>query len=379
MIKELVIFEFKKTFMQKKTIIIISLLLLLVLGMLLVYKSLDNKYEGSKLFIYQNRLESLKDGINRLPDDQSNEKIIDIKEKYTEDINLINNQIDAYKTGNWKKELEIQIELDKRLLQNIQSGKVIGGEPVPKIQERIELNKEFLLRNIKPVDEDISTQGLYFLKNILNILMGLMGVILLLFLIGDILSSEIENGTIKFLFSQPISRNKIMISKFIAATLIFNLIILLVGLFAFLLSSALFGIGSSDYPILIKKDNLILFTSLIKFIINCIVLFIFISIFAISFIFFLSILTNHNMLAIGLMIIITTIIYFAVNNYTFFSGIALILPFSYINTFKIIDGTLGYAIGNNNLSLQNGIIVLSFTSAILYSISSVLIKRKNIL
>ncbi|MEH6989518.1 ABC transporter permease subunit [Cytobacillus firmus] len=375
----LLIFEYKKILKRRKSIIIFLLLISLVCVLLFVNHRINKTIDASKAEEYGLKISSINDAVNSLPDnDENNERLKNIEKEYKSEVNLLEKQIVALKNGDWKEELKIQILIDKSHLESLKNGEAIGGEPITVIESRIGLNEQLLSKGIKPINEKFATQGIYFLKTILNILMGFLGIFIIIFIVGDVLAVEFDKGTIKFLYTNPISKNTIINSKTIVALSISLFIILTVGFIAFLLGSVFWGIGSLNYPIPIYKQEVITYMDIFQFLMLSAVLFFFVLVFFVCFVIFLSIITNSSLLAISLTIIISAVLFLGVNNFGYFASISHLLPFSYINTFKIIDGSAASLLNNSNLTLQFGIFVLLLSSILIHFTSLTLSRRKEI-
>jgi ABC-2 type transport system permease protein len=377
--RHLLLFEYKKILKRKKNIIVFILLFFLVSGLLFLNNFVNQRTEMSKIENYKYQISQIEDAINRIPDNDKNLKSVkDIEEGFKYEIDLVKQQMEANKNGSWKKELELQVTLDKNLLQKLESGKVIGGYPIPVIKSRIVMNEQLISKNIEPVNEISSTKGIYFLKNIMNVLMGFTGIVLFIFIVGDILAVEFEKGTIKFLFTQGIPRSIILNCKTIVAISCSITILILVGLFSFVSGSIFWGTGTIEYPIPIQIDGLTTFISVGQYLVQCSILFIFVLIFTITLAIFLSLITNSGILAISLTIILSSVFFLGVNKYGYFASFSHFIPFSYFNIDNIIDGSLSFSLNNNNISFLFGILVLTIASVFVYSISIILIRKKEI-
>lgn len=174
--------------------------------------------------------------------------------KYIEDnIKEIDNQISELeyvkKTGkanvNWKiatkKNMErIEKELNDPNLSNTYREK-----------NKLELKKlNYLLNNnIDPIDEN-KFNGFNFITILFNEVLGnsLLAIGIILFA-ADMISGECTPSTLKFLLIQPVSRGKILFSKFIAVILISIGLILPTEFIFFILVGLLVGFGNLNYPV----------------------------------------------------------------------------------------------------------------------------------
>ncbi len=75
---------------------------------------------------------------------------------------------------------------------------------------------------------------------------------------GDIVSGEVQAGTIRSLLTKPVSRTKILIAKFIASEIYTLALIIWLGALAYFLSLALFGKGD---VVVLKSDALTIIRS----------------------------------------------------------------------------------------------------------------------
>ena len=217
------------------------------------------------------------------------------------------------------------------------------------------------------------------MKSILNIFLGFSGTILFTLLIGDILATEFEKGTIKLLFTQRIKRQKVMNAKLIIALFGSLSLIVMLSLIAFLIGSLLSGTGTGEYPVLIQNGNEIVFINLISFILQSFMLYAFVLLLVISIIFLLSILSNSVILTTSIAIILFSVSHLGITKYGYFNSLAHVFPFTYFDTFKIIDGSLAESFQNVNISMQTGLVVLTLSIILTLTVSAILIKRKDIL
>lgn len=369
-------FEFKKLRKQNKSKLIFVLSTALIFVLLVLNNWMGEQKATSEYESVQFEIESISDAILRLPDMDETKKI---REDYTNRQALLENRLESLSMNDWKADLENQVELDTSFLQGLQNGDIIGGEPRELVEMRLALNEELLRRNIEPVHEIYATQGVNFLKSLLNIFLGLGGVILIIFLTGDILAKELERGTIKLLFTQPMSRVSILNSKLIVATISSLLLLLMVGVLALLTGSLFTGIGSADYPILIQDGTGFTFSTIKNFLLQSGILFVMVVVMVMSLSLLMSIITSNSILSISLTIILVGIFSIGVTNYGYLSELAHLIPFTYINTFDVINGSLASNLENTHINLRNGIAATLVFSVGTYIAAVVLTKKKDIL
>lgn len=364
--------------MRKKNRIVSLLIILAILPIFILQMNLSKEYSANAIHDYEFRINSIQSALIDLPND-NDEKLQIIRENYNHEIKLLEEQIEAVNSGNWEQELRNQIVLDELHIANILNGNVIGGEPLHQVEARINQNNALLELNIKPVNEYFATEGLYFTKNIVSLTMGIIGFLLFIFLIGDVLAVEFEKRTINLLFTQPYSRHSILGIKFITAIIAFILIMLIVMSVSMILG-ILFGggVGTLNYPIQVYGLNDLTVISLGNLLLNSFLLFLMFIIFTIILCNFLSIITDNSLLSIGITLIVGITFNFVITQYGLFSNIAHLIPFTYINVFDIINGTLPTTLENENLTFSAGVWVLVFLSGIFYAASTILITKKQL-
>lgn len=379
MMIDLILFENKKFLKRKKNIITFLFLIAVVFGLLFLNHSMSKALREGRIKEYQGDLISLKESLGFLPESNGENKALEqIFEDTYKEIELIEKQINAYQNRDWKTELSIQVERDQLFLEQLSRGNVIGGEPRVVVNSRINLHQELITRNIEPVNDIYGTQGYNFVKSMLENIMGIIGLGIFLFIVSDIMSSDLEDGTIKLLFTQPLSRKKVVHAKYVVAVVNSIILIVLLSFIAFVVESIFSGTGNLHYPVELLKNEEIIFINLSTYFIQWFLLFIGVIFFAISVAFLISALTNNSMLTVGLTIIILVILNLCVSQFRFLTSIAHILPTSYVNISSIISGLLASNSENSYLTFPCGLIVTLLFGCVNYFITLVLIKRKNI-
>lgn len=128
------------------------------------------------------------------------------------------------------------------------------------------LQKQINMNNYR-IDHDISTNTNYsvwsFLSDSTNliILAGLFTIIIA----GGIVANEFSWGTVKLLLIRPISRSKILLSKYITILLFNSIFLLVLFCYSFLLGVILFGMPENSYPYLDYKNGSVVEVSMLFF------------------------------------------------------------------------------------------------------------------
>ncbi|MCM3618505.1 ABC transporter permease subunit [Sutcliffiella horikoshii] len=372
--KHFFIFELINLKSRKKNLIIISILFALVFGLLAINLWINNKDQLNKANELEYAIESLENAISTIPSDTDNESLKAVLSSYEEELKLRTDQLQYYNDGDWRSTLAADIEIDEGFLEGIQNNTVFGEAP-DVVEKRIALANEYLTRDIQPMNQE-PIEGIYFLKSFLNLLFSVIGFSILIFLIGDSLAYDIEQRPIKLLIAQGLSRLTILNTKLSAAILLGLSVIIVSSTLALLLGTLVSGFGSYDYPIMISNNGNIEFLDLLNFILRGLIIFIMVTIFGLLVMNLFSILTNSSTIATSLTAILA-ITLSIITSFGYLETVAHIIPFTYINAFSVIDGTLSTTLKNGNLTFSTGIVILLIYSALTYTLTSTLIKRKD--
>ncbi len=85
--------------------------------------------------------------------------------------------------------------------------------------------------------------------------------LLVAFVTGDLISGETASGTIRFLLTTPASRGKIVVAKWLSGLIYTFLLLVVLGIFALIISRAIFGVGdlmamNSEGLTIIRADDI---------------------------------------------------------------------------------------------------------------------------
>ncbi len=155
----------------------------------------------------------------------------------------------TYKTtpqnvGDWRLQTEQKIQTATEVLKNPQ----IPNFQKSEVEKQIKLDRYALSHNITPntsVYEQVAKQA-----SLLSIITMMAAVIA-----GGIVSNEFVWGTIKLLLIRPISRSKILLSKYFAALMFALLLVLVLLGTSFLTNGILYGFNNPVNPYLFIDSN----------------------------------------------------------------------------------------------------------------------------
>lgn len=248
------------------------------------------------------------------------------------------------------------------------------------ITEQLEILQNALELNLKPIEGTQFEPYKYIDITMSALAMSILSILMCV-LISDSISSEYTLGTIKTMLISPIKRIEIVLSKFIALSIIGVGLIISGEIFALLISKLISKLNYDSYPVLVGKEyincsseskdsylipelgtgqlstmkvtmiNSLLFQSLL------IVTFI-------TFILLISSICKNSTTSMSLSIIVLVVGSYLVRSISKFSKIRSLFFFSYGEAYELITGSLPQIYNNIFLTLNNGITVCCITIAI---------------
>lgn len=167
-------------------------------------------------------------------------------------------------TDEWERKLALQNEIYTHTIAYTNGG---GDNPLSfkEISNRIALNEQLIKEGIQPEHATYSITMPNFMKQIVDLFIHFGALIILLLMIGETLASEYEQHSISLLFTQPLKKTQIIMSKFWSAVVLY---VFMTGLV--LLATAVIGLlfgekGTFNYPVLIERDGAIEFINLTSY------------------------------------------------------------------------------------------------------------------
>ena len=419
MIFTLVKNELIKVLKRGKTWVVFGLFALAMIGFIFIAKmeAKNMTYQQSpqgQIEILNSSLDWKKDDLKHneeyLKEIENNKsvnksEIEQIKEsiKYTkEDIKSIENDIKEQEKllvkgkSDWKVTLKAS---NDNLKKNLEEAKLTNSdkEYIYNLSSQIKKNNYFLDNNIEPIQD----WGFYP-SNIGIKIMKIFGMIMLAagiaVFMSDIVSGECTPATLKFLLVQPISRSKVILSKFIA--IVITVVGMICGLevVAFGVIGAITGFDAAKMPIElglkyklneqalingyrqleVVKDsgynstmgNYVLESFLLQvlFIVACC-----------AFIFMISALFKSTMITMAVSVIVSV----AATALSMMSGkigeYAHLIFLNYGNTPDVIEGSIATTYINPNFTPQLGVSLMVGTIIVSYIIANIVFSRRDML
>jgi ABC-2 type transport system permease protein len=152
--------------------------------------------------------------------------------------------------ADWREVNKDRINNLEEQLKNLNSLQDKGGSQRNYIQEELDQLKYLQQHDIKPM-EDYTFNATKFLMQLVQMLGEIFLVIGIAVFAADMVSGEATPPTMKLLLTQPVSRAKVLFSKFLSINIASIVCIIGVELIAFLLVGIVFGFGDANYPMFV--------------------------------------------------------------------------------------------------------------------------------
>ena len=405
---KLIKIETFKLFKRAKTwVILIAFVLLTALISYISYRDAENmkKYYGTEAQISDNKehLNYLEEEKENILNNSTSAEAEENKKSLEEDIQSTKAEIarlekilELEKSGDWRSIVKSQIK-DLESEQEMYKGSLEHSYTVAENEKEIERLK-YLLEN------DIKSEGLYDYnaRTYLSGIIGMLGEIFLAIGIAvfasDMVSGEATPPTMKLLLTQPVSRGKVLLAKFISINLSAVSLIIGVELIGYLIVGIFCGFGDANYPITVglkyaydyaNTDGSYIPIHLVagsgylipawKYLIKLILLQALYIIACTSVVFLISSLVKTSMVSMGISVV-SMIASFVI--FLGFRGLKNIARFIFVLFGKVdqlLEGTLALDYSNPNISLRGTIIMLIVWIVVSYIASNLIFTKKDIL
>lgn len=395
--------EFIKLFKRTKTWIVFALFAVCIVGVAYISNISANETrrmlspEG-KIEMYNQSIENEKkhlESIKNIDEPWVENDIASSEESikhYEEQIKIQEEKKNNPNDPNiWRKELEKEKENIKAQLED----KSIPDEDKAYQKQRLQQIDIHLDKDIKPVEEWDFNAVLY-----LNNFMQVIGLIILVagisVFMSDIVSGEATPPTMKFLLVQPISRGKVLLSKFITVVLTVLGMISGLELIAFGVVGAIAGFDGMNVPTIVGKKYIFKFEDGMEqfmlvdgsgnfitrgealmqsfalqalFIVACCAM-----------VFLISAVIKSSMTTMAISVIISvasTMI--CMMSTKLGSKIGQYIFLNYGNTTSVISGDVAMMFQNPNFSVELGVGLMIGTIVVSYLIAHIVFSKKDIL
>lgn len=315
-------------------------------------------------------------------------------------IKIQEKKIESPENVDWREEVKSEITDLKAQIKEAESIKSNENKDIIKsLEEQISKNQYYLDNNIEPIDS-----WEFFPSNIAVQIMMILGMGILVagiaVFMSDIISGECTPATVKFLLVQPVSRAKVLLSKFIAIVLTVVSMICGVELAAFGIVGAFTGFDAVKMPVTLGQKYIINQEVLIKeghkqlelvagsgyqttmgdLVLKGFLLQILFIIACCAFIFMISSLFKSSMITMAVSVIVSVAAVMLPAASSKIAEYAHLSFLSYGNTPSVLAGDIAFMYHNNvNFSLQLGIGLMIGTIIISYIIAHFVFTKRDML
>ena len=356
----------------------------------------------------EKQLEMAKENLDYYKEELELNKNSDVNPEYIasleESIEYSKEQIKSYediiKNGvnedEWKKQLDEEIEYAKEsIIRYEKYADEWSKQYAMESKERLEQLTYLRDNNIKPL-----YGWEYDSYNYMSSLMQFLGMAILVagiaVFMSDIVSGECTPATLKFLLIQPVTRGKVLLSKFIAVTITVLTMILGAEIVGFLFVNITSGVNNSAYPVsigtvyekIINADgttilskvvgsghmgtNLELFTKAMLFQALFIIT-------ACAVIFMISTLIKSSMITMAISVVVTVFLTIGSYNLSALRKMAHLVFLNFGDSISVFTGSSAMMMQNPNMTVTNGVIVMIVTTLVAYLIAHINFSKKDIL
>jgi ABC-2 type transport system permease protein len=391
--------EIIKLMQRRKTLVVTGLFILLVGFMAFAsYKNAESMNEWNKP---ERRIQNEQENIAHL-NKMKNDTSIPEEEKlhFDEEIKQANLRIEEIKKeqSSGKKDWRVTLKEEIKQVEGQINNTQINNEEKERLNIDLMTKKYLLDKDIEPEYNSYDVTATKFIRDLFNILGVIFLAVGITIFSSDMVSGEYTPPTMKFLLTQPVSRGKVLLSKFIALTLSSSIIIVLIEIIAFLVVGFIFSFGNMDYPVAVGSrfvyDNAIASgmgqkvlkmvagsTTIIpmwKYLIQMFLLQILFIIASAAFAFLLSTIVKSSMVSMAINIVL-------IIAFTMFQSIPYVSKYVHyiFSTFgdpsMVLSGRIATQFNNPNITIGFTIGVLVIWTIVSYVISHVVFTKKDIL
>ncbi|MGP4072930.1 ABC transporter permease subunit [Piscibacillus sp. B03] len=401
---EFIMFEMKKATKSAFFYILLALLVLVVSGYYIYNYINTERVEDSieeterQLIGYEGFLEEMGfeigddiDDVKSLSDAKRIENILMLIERNE-------TRLKAYENQDWKKVTQVEVGVGEEHFERspTQAEEQVYTWPTHfSLEVHLERNRWLRDREIRPVfpihnfseltvydevfDSEIaeeiahdfsnihSSTGVYFLYRLFEMFLTVFGAAFFLFLFGNVMTREGlgQNGPIHFLYTQPVRRESVYVSKVITIAMLSLLTVVGVGLFSLLLGVVFDRLGAWDYPVLIYEPEFqFSFMPMGIFLLWSALLFLMVLVFCYAWLFLFSVLARRTSIAIGLTL---AVVFLGVQFNDLIVG--TYNPFLYFEVYDIITLETALVQENFNINFVNGVVTLGISSLLVLIVS----------
>ena len=254
-------FELKKVWRSKKILLLFLFTLIFVSGLFFRNFLMQEEIKERKLHqaspLTKEVHEISSEYTKKLLDNPENPTIQAINDNLIEMQTKLQDWTNAINYEDWESVPLFELQF----LESIQNHQILGGEFKAlqglELEKAIEKNKILVQYKLPYEDDQYSLSTPNFIKLVTTTFMSLLGIVFIIFIIGDLFNEDIEGQTIRTIYTQPIKKWQILLSKYITMLITSVIAVFFIFIISFLCTLLVNGQGGSfQYPQLIEYGNL---------------------------------------------------------------------------------------------------------------------------
>jgi ABC-2 type transport system permease protein len=157
--------------------------------------------------------------------------------------------------ADWTVNMQKQIQNDKQMLANMDR----GADWKTHVTNRINVNQYHLDHHIPPTEDTLWGNVLQAADLMIVV------TVLTVIIAGDSVAGEFTDGTIKLLLIRPVSRSKILLSKYVSALMFSILLFIVLFVSAFVVSGIMHGFHDLGAPyVYASSDGIVHETNIVQ-------------------------------------------------------------------------------------------------------------------
>ncbi|MEO4052047.1 ABC transporter permease subunit [Solibacillus sp. CAU 1738] len=259
------IFELKKTVFSRRFSYTLLVLFIFILGLYLrnvAFQDLVVEEQERQVTLYTQEAQSHLRVLTKAPETEAITEQI----KYLANaLNMLYEWKPLIKSEDW----QARLQAENAFISAIIPYKEVGGEfslLTTDLNRTLVWNEHLLSQGIEPKSENYSITLPNFMKQITDLYVNFGAIILLLLIIGDMLTMEFENGSIRLLYTQPLKKSSIIHVKWASAAVFYIIITACLYVFTWLLGYIGGKSGTFLYPVMVETKENISFITIAQYV-----------------------------------------------------------------------------------------------------------------
>lgn len=315
-----------------------------------------------------------------------------------EELERLKSMVGQTDSTDWRESIKDRIKDLEEQQKSLSSTPNISGSQGDYIQSELDMLRYLQQHDIKPM-EHYDFNAVNFLIKLVQMLGEIFLAMGIAVFAADMVSGEATPPTMKLLLTQPVSRAKVLFSKFLSINFASVLCIIGVEIAAFLVVGVIFGFGDTNYPMFVGAQYKFDTTQLMEngtyplaliegtkhiipawqYLVKLLLLqALFITV-CTSVVFLISTLVKASMVSMGISVvsIIASMIVFM--GFGVLRSIARFVFVLFGDVGNLLTGEITTRFNNPNVNLSSTIIVFAAWIVISYIIAHVVFTKKDIL